>query len=107
MSLDVVELVVRCEEEFGIGLDSPLLESTRTVGDLFEVICAQLNVPPDPDTLQPVNSPFIPRAVAVADADEFTRSEVWAKLVKLCVDQFEVTPDKITYSTSLVDLGAD
>ena len=30
LGLDVIELVIRCEEEFGVGLDTHLLESTRT-----------------------------------------------------------------------------
>jgi hypothetical protein len=105
MGLDVVELVMRCEEEFGVGLDSHLLESTRTVGELFEVICAQLNLPPGSDTLQPVNRSSIPRAIAVAD--EWTRDAVWFELVRICVDQLQVASDKITYTARFVDLGAD
>ena len=102
-SLDTVELVMRCEEEFGVGLDSHLLESTKTVGELFEVVCAQLNHPPDPNTLQPVNRSFTPHAVA--EADEWTRDEVWTQLVRLLADQVQVAPDRITYATRLVDLG--
>ena len=105
MGLDIVELVIRCEEEFGVSLDNHLLESTRTVGDLFEIICAQLNRLSDPDTLQPVNRPSIPHAVAVADG--WTRDAVWSQLVRLLADQFQVAPDRITYTTSFLDLGAD
>jgi acyl carrier protein len=104
MGLDVVELVIRCEEEFGVELDSHLLESTRTVGELFEIICAQLNLS-DPDTLQPINRPSVPRPIAVADG--WTRDAVWAELVRLIADQFQVAPDRITYTASFLDLGAD
>ena len=102
-SLDTVELVMRCEEEFGVGLDSHLLESTKTVGELFEVVCAQLNYPPDPNTLQPVKRSFITHAVA--EADQWTRDEVWTQFVRLLADQAQVAPDQITYATRLVDLG--
>jgi hypothetical protein len=51
---------MRCEEEFGIGLDSHRLESTHTVGELFEIICDQLNLSPNSDALQPVNRPTHP-----------------------------------------------
>jgi acyl carrier protein len=104
MGLDVVELVIRCEEEFGVELDSHLLESTRTVGELFEIICAQLNLS-DPDTLQPINRPSVPRPIAVTDG--WTRDAVWAELVRLIADQFQVAPDRITYTASFLDLGAD
>jgi hypothetical protein len=102
-SLDIVELVMRCEEKFGVRLDSHLLESAKTVGELFEVVYAQLNHPPDPNTLQPVGRSSTPHAVA--EANEWTRDEVWTQLVRLLADQGQVTLDRITYATRLVDLG--
>lgn len=105
MGLDVVEIVMRCEEELGVGLDSQLLESIDTVGELFEIICAQMNLPPGSDSLQPVNRSSIHHAIAVSD--EWTRETVWLALVRMCADQLQVEPDKITYTARFVDLGAD
>ncbi len=99
-SLDTVELVVRCEESFGIGLDEDCLGSLRTVGDLFELICAQLDCS---DGLQPINRS--PDTRAVATAEGWTRDAVWAELVRLLADQTQVAPDQITYATKLADLG--
>jgi acyl carrier protein len=45
MGLDTVELVLRCEEEFHIQLEDWKLGQMRTAGDLFELICEQLQLP--------------------------------------------------------------
>jgi hypothetical protein len=45
MGLDIVEVVMRCEEIFDVRLEPIRLEQMRTVGDLFELICEQLNLP--------------------------------------------------------------
>ena len=107
MALDVVELVVRCEEEFEVGVENvDGLEPIRTVGDLFEVICLKMNLPPDSDSLQPVNRSTTSRPVATIDGSN--RDAVWSRLVRICADQFQVAPDVITYTTRFVeDLGAD
>jgi acyl carrier protein len=106
MGLDVVELVMRCEESFGISLENDRLESMRTVGDLFELICSQLAAPPSSDERQPANKARDLQAIATEEG--WTRDAIWSELVRICVDQLQVTPDKITYSASFVDdLGAD
>ena len=107
MALDVVELVIRCEEAFGVGLeDRHQLDPTRTVGELFEFICDRLNVPPSPDQLQPVNRSASPRPIATMDG--WTREAVWFELVRICVDQFQVAADQVTYTARFVDdLGAE
>ncbi len=40
-SLDLFELVMRCEEEFGIEFPSDDLENIKTVGDVIQYIKAQ------------------------------------------------------------------
>ena len=45
MGLDIVEVVMRCEETFDVRLEPIRLEQMRTVGDLFELVCEQLNLP--------------------------------------------------------------
>jgi acyl carrier protein len=107
MALDVVEVVIRCEDAFSVGLeDKQRLESIRTVGELFELICHQLNVPPNSDRLQPVNRSVSPHPIATMDG--WTREAVWFELVRICVDQFQVAANEVTYTARFVDdLGAD
>jgi len=38
MGLEVVELVLNCEEEFNFALENDRLKRVRTVGDTFELI---------------------------------------------------------------------
>jgi hypothetical protein len=45
MDLDIVEVVMRCEEIFDVRLEPIRLDQMRTVGDLFELVCEQLNLP--------------------------------------------------------------
>jgi acyl carrier protein len=105
MGLDVVELVMQCEESFDVKLETDRLESMRTVGDLFELIREQLDLPAGSDAPRPATRTIIP----LARQDEgWTRDAVWFKLVQICVDQLQVEPDEVTYSASFGDdLGAD
>jgi len=43
MGLDVVELVLRVEETFGIDLPDDELQSVRTVGDLYQLVLSKLD----------------------------------------------------------------
>ena len=105
MGLDVVELVMRCEESFDVKLETDRLESMRTVGDLFELIRERLNLPPASDAPRPASRMFIPVA---SPPEQWTRDGVWFKLVQICVDQLQVEPEEVTYSATFVDdLGAD
>ena len=45
MGLDAVEIVLRCEETFGIPIDDEQAGQIATVGQLFEHICAELHLP--------------------------------------------------------------
>lgn len=97
-SLDTVEFVMRCEESFGIGLAEDRLASVRTIGDLFELICAELDCS---DGLQPINRS--PDTHAIATVEGWNRDAVWAELVKICADQLQVAPNEITYTSRLKD----
>ena len=106
MGLDVVELVLRCEEECHIELENDRLEQVGTVGELFELICEKLGLPSGPGEPRPSERTFIPHAAAPVDG--WTREAVWFKLVQICVDQLQVREDEVKYSASFVgDLGAD
>jgi acyl carrier protein len=44
MGLDTVEIVMRCEEVFGITLQDSKRERVQTVGHLHGFICEQMNI---------------------------------------------------------------
>jgi acyl carrier protein len=106
MGLDIVEVVMRCEESFDISLDTARLEQMRTVGDLFELICEQLSLPHGLEPPAVVDGSTIHYTAAPAGA--WSRDSVWLKLVRICTDQLQVKPDQVRYGASFVDdLGAD
>jgi acyl carrier protein len=106
MGLDVVELTLRCEEEFDVALENDRLERVRTVGDLFELICEKLGLPCGPDALRPIRRTFVPLATGPSEA--WTRDSVWIKLVQIIIDQLQVDEEDVTYHASFLDdLGAD
>lgn len=106
MGLDILEVVMRCEESFDVRLNTAQLERMRTVGDLFELICEQLSLPTGfgaPTSATHLSIPL----VAVPDGG-WTRDNVWLKLVRICTDQLQVKPSEVQYGASFVeDLGAD
>jgi acyl carrier protein len=106
MGLDIVELVMRCEEEFDVQLEDWRLGQMRTVGDLFEIVCMQLQLPFGEDAPPPKPSVGIP--LVLAPAGGWTRDLVWSKLVAICVDQLALKPDEVQYMAKFQDdLGVD
>ena len=106
MGLDTVELVLECEESFGINLEDWKLGQMRTVGDLFELICEQLQLPFGKDAPLPRDGAGVP--LVNAPADGWTRDTVWARLVTICENQLQVDRSEITYVARFQeDLGAD
>jgi acyl carrier protein len=101
MGLDVVELVMRTEEEFGITIDDSSASRIRTVGDLYHAICKLRDVTPhpNPDRL----------AVSAGLAPSIQTGEgVWFRLVRMIVDQLQVNPGDVRFNSRfLEDLGAD
>jgi acyl carrier protein len=104
--LDLVEVVMRCEDSFDVHLETAQLESMRTVGDLFQLVCEQLSLPVGLDV--PVPREGATEPLVAVPAGGWTRDAVWIRLVHLCADQLQVEPDEVTYEASFVDdLGAD
>ena len=106
MGLDVVEVVLQCEETFEIELEDWRLEQMRTVGDLYELICQQLGLPFGPQELRPTTRAFIP--LDVSPPKGWDRQSVWEKVVEICVGQLAVNPEEVVYSAAFgEDLKAD
>jgi acyl carrier protein len=106
MGLDIVEVVMRCEENFNVPLEPARLEQMRTVGDLFELICEGLNLPREVATASPKDGAILP--LTAMRSEGWSRHNVWIKLVEICVDQLQVEPAEVRYAASFVDdLGAD
>jgi acyl carrier protein len=106
MGLDIVEVVMRCEETFDVRLEPTRMEQMRTVGDLFELICEELKLPREPAAAASKDGATLP-LIAIPN-DGLSRNNVWIKLVQICVDQLQVEPAEVRYAASFVDdLGAD
>ncbi len=79
----------------------------RTVGELFELVCEQLNLPGGAPMLCAANSMVTLPLIAIP-AGGWSKDNVWTKLVQICVDQLQVESDQVNYAASFVDdLGAD
>jgi hypothetical protein len=106
MALDIVELVMQAEETFDVKLEDWKLERMQTVGDLFELICEQLQLPWGPDVPRPVGRTLIPHLGTSKEG--WDREAVWTKLVQIVTDQLAVRPDEVKYFARFSeDLRAD
>ena len=88
MGLDIVEIFMRAEEEFGIDIPNDQAAAADTVGKLYNLVLEKLQsrnpaAPVDPDA-------------------------VWRKLRALIVDQLQVDEEDVTmHARWNEDLGAD
>ena len=106
MGLDIVEIVLRCEEEFDVQLEDWRLGQMRTVGDLFELICEQLKLQFGKDA--PFPKTDISDPGLLSPVGDWTRDTVWSKVVSICVDQQQVDVSEVRYDSKfLEDLGVD
>jgi len=121
VGLDSVEIVIRAEELFVVGIDDEEAASIHTVGEFYRLICAKLDVAP---LQSPVTSPdlpvitdrekvflFLTRPIplpAPPDVLPWSPQSVWDCLVAIFVDQMALKPEKITFRARIaVDLGVD
>jgi len=121
MGLDAVEIVLRTEELFGISIGDDEAGAVRTVGDLYHLICAKLN-------LTPLASPVTPgRIPTISERDKkflflytvtplpappevlpWSPQSVWDCLVAVFVDQQGLDAKDILYHARIAqDLGVD
>lgn len=108
MGLDVVEVVMECEKTFEIELADWRLEKIRTVGDLFELVCEQLNLSGGVKAPKPVSHEELVSPRVRPPSIGWTRDTVWVRLVRLVTDQLQVAPQDVRYSATFADdLGAD
>ena len=104
--MDMVELVMRTEEIFGITIDDSDAGQIQTVGDLYELVCKLLNISPNsnPDQFTDASQPtpkYGPLSIQ-------TPEDIWIKLVVIIDDQLQVDPKEIRYNASFQnDLGVD
>ena len=106
MGLDVVELVMRTEEVFGITIDDFDAGQIQTVGDLYELICKLLNISPNPSPDQLTGTHHPARKYGPLSIQN--PEDIWIKLVVIICDQLQVNPEDVKYNASIQnDLGAD
>jgi acyl carrier protein len=86
MGLDTVELIMRVEEDFGIGISDREAEQLTTVGQIHQHVLAALRQRGTP-----------------ADAEK-----VFSQLREIICDQLGINPEVVVPGASIVDdLGAD
>ncbi len=108
MGLDIVELVMRTEEVFGVTFADAELVHAETVGALYQILCQELELAPLSDPEAAVGRPCGVGSVLNLKTIAWTPEDVWATLVWVVVDQLQVRADEVHFETRWVqDLGAD
>lgn len=121
MGLDAVEIVLRTEEFFGIGIEDEEAAYVRTVGDLYRLLCVKLKL----QALDaPVTSANLPKVTEKEktfliltkhtplppppEVQPWSPQSVWDCLVALLVDQQGLRPEQVLHHARFVeDLGVD
>jgi acyl carrier protein len=107
MGLDIVEIVMQTEEDFGITIDDSDAEQVQTIGNLYNLVCKLRNVTPHPN---PDQLTFTHHPARMFGTIPNTQSpeDIWIKLVDLIQDQLQVDREDIRCNASFQnDLGAD
>jgi acyl carrier protein len=108
MGLDVVELVMRCEEVFAIELRDEDMERVQTVGDLYTAVCKELRLTPHPNQTITQGWTRISRASLNPHPPAWTAEDVWATLRATVVNQLQVDEKDVVPSAHFqYDLRAD
>ena len=119
MGLDYVEIVLRTEDFFAIAIANEEASVVRTVGDLYNLICAKLDVAPFESPATSTKLPtvtekestllfFYKHAPLPAPSDvlPWSPQSVWDCLVAIVVDQQGLDPKDVhhhaTFGRTLV-----
>ena len=68
MGLDIVELIMEVEQTFDVSIGNADVEQARTVGQLFDVVCAQV-AQRDPTVGTDRTGPLWERYLAVIESE--------------------------------------
>ena len=105
MGLDVVEIVLRTEEVFGIDIPDEEAGSAVTVGDLYRLVLKKLDIPYQPVSEQ--NGRDRSRLPA-STTTSWSAADVWVTLKAIIQYQLQVNADDVREGTAfLKDLGAE
>jgi acyl carrier protein len=105
MGLDMVEVVMRVEEVFGINIPDGEAGLIDTVGDLYRLILKSLNIPyQSPSDQGGRDRSRLPASSTLSWAP----GDVWVTLKAIIEDQLQLDPEDIREHASLSrDLGCD
>ncbi len=95
MGLDIVELVLRCEEAFAIELPNWKCERVHTVGDLYTIVCEGLALTPVANPTPETGIDRLPRGILNLTTVIWTPEDVWATLAAIFVDQLAVRKSEV------------
>jgi len=101
VGLDTVEIVMRCEEIFAIGLPDRELEYVITVGDLYTLICEKLGLTPHENPTTEIGIDRLPRGTLNLTAIPWTSKDVRATIVAIFVDQMCLEREDVTYTSRI------
>ena len=114
MGLDSVEIILRTEELFAIGITDDEAKRVRTVGDFYQLVCAKVGVAPLQYPVTCGQLPVITRREksflfltrhtplpAPPDVLPWSPQSVWDCIVAVFVDQMSLKPEKITYHSRI------
>lgn len=105
MGLDAVEIILRCEEAFGVPITDDEAGQIATVGQLFEHICSKLDLPAGTAAPASFGNNRLTRRFQLAP---WTREDAWTTLIAIFCDQMALDPEDIWYHARIAqDLGID
>jgi acyl carrier protein len=103
MGLDLVELVIQTEETFAFTIHNHEAEKVQTVGDLYRLVLAKLEIPYEPARL---DAPY--RHWQFSPPNPWTAPAVWGTLRHIITEQLQVEEDEVREEAHFQnDLGAD
>ena len=109
MGLDTVEIILQCEETFGIDLPDSQCASVLTVGGLYRLILAKLELPYQPAHQIELHALGSNRfGKSLPQIQPWTTPDVWRTLKTLIQDQLQLDLEEIKDETRFLDdLGCD
>lgn len=109
MGLDIVEIVMRTEEVFGVTLPDAECGDIKTVGDLYKLVLQKLSLPyVASKAVEASGNGKVHLRVKNPLQRSWTTDDVWLTLQALIQDQLQVGIDEMQEEAAfLTDLGCD
>ena len=109
MGLDLVEIVLRTEETFGIDLPDAECERIVTVGDLYRLVLSKLELPyVQPKEIEAATIGQDRSHLRITSLFSWSPPDVWQTLKGIIADQLQVQEEDVNEQAAFSrDLGCD